>query len=164
MTVLSVVYPRTECCIPQNSIMNLDVLSVIPSGMSENIIIYNCRPVDGPIPVNMVKTGCDGELCGMESWVWWRTGCDRELLRAGCDGEMVVMMSYWELGVIESGCDGELGVIGSYRELGVMERSVWWWTIESWMWWRAGCDGELLRDGCDRELGLKVNYWKLGVM
>ena len=30
----------------------------------------------------------------MESWVRWRHGCDRELLRAGCDGEMSVMVSY----------------------------------------------------------------------
>ena len=35
-----------------------------------------------------------GELRVIESWVRWRAGCDRELLRAGCDGEMGVMVSY----------------------------------------------------------------------
>ena len=29
-----------------------------------------------------------------EGWVLWRTGCNGELLRAGCDGEMGVMESW----------------------------------------------------------------------
>ena len=29
---------------------------------------------------------------------------------------------------------------------------------ESWVWWRAGCDGKLLRSGWDRELGVVEIY------
>ena len=117
-----------------------------------------------------------------ESWVWWRDVYDGELLRAGCDREMCMMVSYWELSVMESwvcwrateswvwwragydgellgaGCDGELGVMESWvwwratKSWGVMERWVWWWVTESWVSLRAGCDGELLGAGCDAGL------------
>ena len=30
--------------------------------------------------------------------------------------------------------------------------------VQSRVWWRAGCDGELLRDGCDGELGVMESY------
>ena len=36
--------------------------------------------------------------------MWWRAGCDEELLRAGCDKELLRVES-----------DGELGVMKSYR-------------------------------------------------
>ena len=43
----------------------------------------------------------------MESWVWWRAGCDMRFTeswvswRTGCDGELGVMVSYLELRVME---------------------------------------------------------------
>ena len=45
---------------------------------------------------------CDGEPGVVESWVWWRAGCDRELLRDGCGGELGVMENYEDRGVMEN--------------------------------------------------------------
>ena len=53
----------------------------------------------------------------MKSWVCWRDGCNREILRVGCDGELGVMDScvYVRDGeLLRAGCDGELGVMVNY--------------------------------------------------
>ena len=45
----------------------------------------------------------------MESCVCWRAGCDGELLRFRCDGELGVIESYCAFVVMElqrAGCDG----------------------------------------------------------
>ena len=67
-----------------------------------------------------------------------RARCDEDLPRAGCDRNL-----YWQL------LYGEPGAMESYWVLGVME---------CWVWWRTGCDGEILSAGCDGELGVMENY------
>ena len=65
----------------------------------------------------------------------WGAGCDGELLRSRCDGELGVIESYCGFGVMElqrAGCDKKL--------------------------LRVGCDGEPLRAGCDGELGVMECY------
>ena len=62
----------------------------------------------------------------MESWVWWRAGCNGELLGARFDGDP-----------LRAVCDGELLRAECDKEL-----------------LRAGCGGELLGAGCDGELGV----------
>ena len=107
--------------------------------------------------------------------MWWKAGCDGELLTAG------VMEFYWGSSLIESWvryweraecdrellraeCDGKILRVMCDGELGVMESWVRWRDNESWVWWRDGCDGELLKAGCDGEMGVMESWvwWRVG--